>query len=92
MLIDEDETFRVVEGTSSVHASMDAVIRIVASYETSTADDKVVGARLYTSLQAISPVPLTADEFKEGVETESSRVQSTWLRHDYPNMILKVKQ
>ena len=83
VLTDEGETFRVVE---------DAAIRIVANYETLTTDDKVAGVKLYALLQAISPVPLAADEFEEGVKTEPSEVQSIWLGHDYLNIILKVKQ
>ena len=83
VLTDEGEIFRVVE---------DAAIRIVANYETLTTDDKVAGVKLYALLQAISPVPLAADEFEEGVKTEPSEVQSIWLGHDYLNIILKVKQ
>ena len=83
VLTDEGETLRV---------GADAAIRIVANYETLTTDDKAAGVKLYALLQAISPVPLAADEFEEGVKTEPSEVQSIWLGHDYLNIILKVKQ
>nr|DAI35253.1 MAG TPA: NigD-like C-terminal beta sandwich domain [Caudoviricetes sp.] len=75
-----------------MRVGVDAAIRIVANYETLTTDDKVAGVKLYALLQAISPVPLAADEFEEGVKTEPSEVQSIWLGHDYLNIILKVKQ
>ena len=92
VLTDEGETFRVVEDASGMRVGVDAAIRIVANYETLTTDDKVAGVKLYALLQAISPVPLAADEFEEGVKTEPSEVQSIWLGHDYLNIILKVKQ
>lgn len=92
VLTDEGETFRVVEDVSGMRVGADAAIRIVANYETLTTDDKVAGVKLYALLQAISPVPLAADEFEEGVKTEPSEVQSIWLGHDYLNIILKVKQ
>ena len=92
VLTDEGEIFRVVEDASGMRVGADAAIRIVANYETLTTDDKVAGVKLYALLQAISPVPLAADEFEEGVKTEPSEVQSIWLGHDYLNIILKVKQ
>ena len=66
--------------------------RVVEDASGMTTDDKAAGVKLYALLQAISPVPLAADEFEEGVKTEPSEVQSIWLGHDYLNIILKVKQ
>lgn len=91
VLTDEGDTFCVVEDMSGLCA--DAPVRIVANYETLAADGgKVAGVKLYGVLQAVSPVPLVADEFKEGVKTEPSEIQSIWLGHDYLNIILKVRQ
>ena len=66
---------------------------IVANYETlAIGDNDVAGAKLYALLQTVSPVPLAAAEFEEGVKTEPSEIQSIWRGYDYLNIIVKVKQ
>ena len=79
MLTDEGERLRIVEGASGLRVSADTAIRIVANYETlAIGDGDVAGAKLYALLQTVSPVPLAAAEFEEGVKTEPSEIQSIW--------------
>ncbi len=92
VLTDEGGVFRIAEGGSDFRVTADTAIRMVATYETLMADNKIAGVKLYALLQTISPVPLPVDEFKEGVKTEPSEIQSIWLGHDYLNIILKVNQ
>lgn len=93
VLTDEGELLRVVEDASGLSVSADATVRIVAKYETlPVGADKAAGVKLYASLQAVSPVPLPADEFKEGVKTLPSEIESIWMGRDYLNILLKVRQ
>lgn len=93
VLTDEGERLRIVEGASGLRVSADTAVRIVANYETlAIGDDDVAGAKLYALLQTVSPVPLAAAEFEEGVKTEPSEIQSIWRGYDYLNIIVKVKQ
>lgn len=93
VLTDEGERLRIVEGTSGLRVSADTAVRIVANYETlAIGDNDVAGAKLYALLQTVSPVPLAAAEFEEGVKTEPSEIQSIWRGYDYLNIIVKVKQ
>ena len=56
----------------------DTAVRIVANYETlAIGDGDVAGAKLYALLQTVSPVPLAAAEFEEGVKTEPSEILPT---------------
>lgn len=92
-LADGGEAFRIVENLSGLQqVNADTAIRVVANYETMVTDNEVADVKLYALLQTISPVPLAADEFKEGVKTEPSEMQSIWLGHDFLNVIVKVKQ
>ena len=69
-LADGDEAFRIVENLSGLQqVNADTAIRVVANYETMVTDNEVADVKLYALLQTISPVPLAADEFKEGVKT-----------------------
>ena len=93
VLTDEGERLRIVEGASGLRVSADTAVRIVANYETlAIGDGDVAGAKLYALLQTVSPVPLVAAEFEEGVKTEPSEIQSIWRGYDYLNIIVKVKQ
>lgn len=93
VLADEGERLRIVEGASGLRVSADTAVRIVANYETlAIGDGDVAGAKLYALLQTVSPVPLAAAEFEEGVKTEPSEIQSIWRGYDYLNIIVKVKQ
>ena len=93
VLTDEGERLRIVEGASGLRVSADTAVRIVANYETlAIGDGDVAGAKLYALLQTVSPVPLAAAEFEEGVKTEPSEIQSIWRGYDYLNIIVKVKQ
>ena len=72
MLTDEGERLQIVEGASGLRVSADTAVRIVANYETlAIGDGDVAGAKLYALLQTVSPVPLAAAEFEEGVENRT---------------------
>mgnify|MGYP000060799575 CR=1 FL=1 len=92
VLTDEGERLQIVEGASGLRVSADTAVRIVANYETlAIGDGDVAGAKLYALLQTVSPVPLAAAEFEEGVKTEPSEIQSIWRGYDYLNIIVKGK-
>lgn len=74
VLADEGERLRIVEGASGLRVSADTAVRIVANYETlAIGDGDVAGAKLYALLQTVSPVPLAAAEFEEGVKQNLRR-------------------
>lgn len=89
---DDGEKLRVVEDMSGSRADADVSVRIIANYETVLSDNEVAGVKLYALSQTISPVPLPADKFEEGIKTEPSEVQSIWRGQDYLNIVLEVRQ
>ncbi len=74
---DDGEKLRVVEDMSGSRADADASVRIIANYETVLSDNEVAGVKLYALSQTISPVPLPADKFEEGIKTEPRRCRAS---------------
>lgn len=91
VLTDEGKTYRVVEDATKTTVSADSLVRIVGNYAETTSPDGTAGVKLYGWLVAVSPFPLPAEKFKDGVKTDPADVQSIWLGLDYLNIVLTVK-
>ncbi len=91
VLTDEGETFTVVEDASNTRIDANTSARIVSNYGTAVATDGTSGVKLYALLNAISPVPKPASEFKDGVKRNPADVTSIWMGLDYLNMILDIR-
>lgn len=90
VLTDEGAKYAVLEDASDTRIDAGASIRIVSNYSTEGANG-ASGVKLYAVLQAISPVPKSAEEFKDGVKHDPANVSSIWMGLDYLNMILDIK-
>ena len=47
--------------------------------------------KLYAVLSAISPVPQSADKFKDGIKRDPADILSIWMGIDYLNIMLEIK-
>lgn len=91
VLTDEGKNYAVVEDASNTRVDANASVRIVSNYGTAVTADGTSGVKLYASLNAVSPVPRPASEFKDGVKRDPADVTSIWMGLDYLNMILDIK-
>lgn len=87
ILTDDGNTYAIAEDLTHAKSVADTTLRIVGNYE-QTAPSEV---RLYTARSVVSPLPLPAEKFKEGVKTDPADVLGIWMGLDYLNMTLTVK-
>lgn len=91
LLTDEGERYAVLENADRLQMKADTFTRIVSNYELVKAADGTTGVRLYAVLNTISPLPLPAGKFEDGVKTDPVELQSIWLGRDYLNLLLGIK-
>lgn len=91
VLTDEGEQYPVLENASKLTIDPNSFVRIVSNYEPVKAADGVAGVKLYAALGTISPFPLPADKFEDGVKTDPVELQSIWMGIDYLNLLLGIK-
>lgn len=91
LLTDEGVKYAVLENADRLQMEADTFTRIVSNYELVEAADGTTGVRLYAVLNAISPLPLPAAKFEDGVKTDPVELQSIWLGRDYLNILLGIK-
>ena len=91
MLTDEGETLAIVEDASKTRIDANASARIVSNYGKAEAADGTSGVKLYAVLSAISPVPQSADKFKDGIKRDPADILSIWMGIDYLNIMLEIK-
>lgn len=91
VLTDEGETLAIVEDASKTRIDANASARIVSNYGKAEAADGTSGVKLYAVLSAISPVPQSADKFKDGIKRDPADILSIWMGIDYLNIMLEIK-
>ncbi|MDR0962638.1 MAG: hypothetical protein LBM62_08820 [Mediterranea sp.] len=91
VLNDAGETYPVVSDGSGISSKKDTTIRIVTNYELITADDGSVGAKLYSSVTTVSPLPQPAEDFKGGVKQDPVTVVGAWKGLNYLNVLIDIK-
>lgn len=91
VLTDEGEQYPVLENASKLTIDPNSFVRIVSNYEPVKVADGTVGVKLYAALGTISPFPLPADKFEDGVKTDPVELQSIWMGTDYLNLLLGIK-
>lgn len=91
ILTDEGTTFSVVADASNNHINPNSSVRIVANYGKVATADGTEGVKLYASLNAVSPLPMPADKFKDGVKKDPANILSIWMGLNYLNITLEVK-
>ena len=90
VVTDEGREYAVLAGADDWRITPDSLTRIVSNYEVLQADG-VEGVRLYSTLTAVSPLPVPVGELKWNVETDPVDVLSIWMGRDYLNLILEIK-
>lgn len=91
VLTDEGKTLAIVEDASKTRIDANASARIVSNYGKAEAADGTSGVKLYAVLSAISPVPQSADKFKDGIKRDPADILSIWMGIDYLNIMLEIK-
>lgn len=91
ILTDEGTTYSVVEDASNIHINPNSSVRIVGNYGKIATADGNEGVKLYASLNAVSPLPMPADKFKDGVKKDPANILSIWMGLNYLNITLEVK-
>ena len=91
VLADDGTLYDVLNAVSAPNATPDTTLRIVANYTRETGSEGRMGALLYAAQTAISPVPLPAVRFEDGVKADPASVLSIWMGLDYLNLVLEIK-
>lgn len=87
VMTDKGETYAVTQDDSGLRVGADSTLRILSQYELLPE-----GVRLYAVARAISPLPLKADAFKEGVVTDPVEFISIWKGWNYLNLLINVRE
>lgn len=91
ILTDEGKTYRVIEDATNVQVEANSSVRLVSNYGMTVAPDGTSGVKLYAAARTVSPIPQSAQEFKEGIKTDPADLLSIWMGLDYLNITLNVK-
>ena len=91
VLADDGALYEVLNSVSAPHETTDTTLRIVANYAREADENGGTGVRLYAAQTAVSPIPLPAGQFENGVKTDPASVLSIWMGLDYLNVVLEVK-
>ena len=91
ILTDDGKSYPVVEDATKTHIDANSSIRLVSNYGTMNAADGTAGVKIYAALKAVSPLPMPADKFKDGVKTDPAEILSIWMGLNYLNITLEVK-
>lgn len=88
---DDGSTFYVQNSVSASDQAADTTLRIVAQYAIQSETDDPAAVLLYSATVAVSPLPLPASAFGDGVKADPASVLSIWMGLDYLNLVLEVK-
>ena len=91
VLTDEGEQYPVLENASKLTIDPNSFVRIVSNYEPVKTVEGVAGVKLYAVLGTISPFPLPAEKFENGIKTDPVELQGIWMGIDYLNLLLGIK-
>ncbi len=91
ILTDEGTTYSIVADASNIHINANSSIRIVSNYGKIVSPDGTEGVKLYASLNAVSPLPMPAEKFKDGVKKDPADILGIWMGLNYLNITLEVK-
>lgn len=87
IITDDGVTRQVVEPRGLNAVAPDSLVRLMGYYEEQT-DGKV---KVHSFLNAISPLPVPAEQYADSVATAPVVIQSSWLGYQHVNMLVNVK-
>lgn len=91
VLTDDGQSYPVLEDASKTYIDGNSSVRIVSNYGVGNANDGSEGVKIYAALKTVSPLPLPADKFKDGVKKDPADILSIWMGLNYLNITLEVK-
>lgn len=91
VLTDDGTLYDVLNAVTAPDETPDTTLRIVANYACEEDGVGGQGVRLYAAQTTVSPLPLPADHFEDGIKTDPASVLSIWMGLDYLNIVLEVK-
>ena len=91
VLTDDGTLYDVLNAVTAPDETPDTTLRIVANYACEEDGVGGQGVRLYAAQTTVSPLPLPADRFEDGIKTDPASVLSIWMGLDYLNIVLEVK-
>ena len=91
VLTDDGQSYPVLEDASKTYIDGNSSIRIVSNYSVGNANDGSNGVKIYAALKTVSPLPMPADKFKDGVKKDPADILSIWMGLNYLNITLEVK-
>lgn len=92
---DDGLYYNVSQDLTGKAATADSTLRIVANYEAvavSAEASRTADMKIYAWMTAVSPLPLPAEKFDEGVRTDPVSVVSIWRGRGYLNLVLTVRE
>lgn len=87
--------YKVCQDLTGKVSTADSTLRIVANYEpveVPAEASRTTDMKIYSWVTAVSPLPLPASKFEEGVQTDPVSVVGIWRGKDYLNMVLTVRE
>ncbi len=89
-IITDDGTRHVVTewGDQLARLKPDTLYRLMGYYEELSTDN----VKVYSFVRAISPNPITADQYADSVATAPIILHSAWMGNQYINIVLSVKE
>lgn len=91
LVTDKGESYRIQSRDGLSGLSADSLYRTLSVYALSDAADGESTAQLYSCSLVLSPVPLPAKSFRNGIKTDPADIQSMWRSGGYLNMVLLVQ-
>lgn len=91
ILTDDGKSYPVVEDATKMRIDANSSARIVSNFGTMNAADGTAGVKLYAALKTVSPLPMPAEKFKDGVKTDPADIQAIWMGLNYLNVTLEIK-
>lgn len=91
ILTDDGTAFPIVEDASNMNINANSSVRIVSNYGNVVTADGAEGVKLYATLNTVSPLPMSADKFKDGVKKDPADILAIWMGLNYLNVTLEVK-
>lgn len=92
---DDGLYYKVCQDLTGKVSTADSTLRIVANYEpveVPAEASRTADMKIYSWITAVSPLPLPASKFEEGVQTDPVSVVGIWRGKDYLNMVLTVRE
>ena len=91
VVTDKGERLGVAEDRTGAELLPNSSSRVVSNYEVLSSVGGRKEIRIYALANTVSPVPLPAGEFRNGLKFDPVDMLSIWMGRDYLNMTLSIR-